>query len=207
MLASKYQSLDEPTDRERAKAERRETLLREATRLFALQRLCRGFSRRSGAACGIPGPAVYRHFAGKQAVLIALLVDMSKDIYAGGCAATEAGGTPLEILSRLVDFHTDFSLSRPDILQVQDRDLKSLPKAELALVRKLQNPPYIGLWTTELAKLHPSGSKQSHRFRAHAVFGLLNSTAHSAHSPRTKKSGLKPLLSNMALAALTSPVV
>ncbi|WP_417366021.1 TetR/AcrR family transcriptional regulator [Glutamicibacter arilaitensis] len=206
VLASKYQSLNEPTDRERAKAERREALLREATRLFALNGYAGVSLEDLGAACGISGPAVYRHFAGKQAVLIALLVDMSKDIYAGGCAATEAGGTPLEILSRLVDFHTDFSLSRPDILQVQDRDLKSLPKTELALVRKLQNS-YIGLWTTELAKLHPSGSKQSHRFRAHAVFGLLNSTAHSAHSPRTKKSGLKPLLSNMALAALTSPVV
>lgn len=185
---SRYQSLTEPTDRERAKAERRDALLREATRLFALH----GYSGVSledlGAACGISGPAVYRHFAGKQALLIALLVDMSKDIYAGGLEAAENGGDPFQVLSRLVDFHTDFSLSRPDILQVQDRDLKALPKSELALVRKLQNS-YISLWTEQLAKMHPTGSPQSHRFRAHAVFGLLNSTAHSAHSPRTKNQG------------------
>nr|WP_188947713.1 TetR/AcrR family transcriptional regulator [Glutamicibacter protophormiae] len=205
MPVARYQPLHEPTDRERAKAERREALLREATRLFAQHGYAGVSLEDLGAACGISGPAVYRHFAGKQAVLIALLVDMSKDIYEGGQAAAEAGGEPIEVLSRLVDFHTDFSLSRPDILQVQDRDLKSLPKAELALVRKLQNS-YIALWTAQLAKLHPKDSVQSQRFRAHAVFGLLNSTAHSAHNPRTKKSGLKPLLSNMALAALTSPV-
>ena len=205
-MASKYQLLNEPTERERAKAERREALLKAATRLFALNGYAGVSLEDLGAACGISGPAVYRHFAGKQAVLIALMVDMSKDILAGGQQAADLGGEPIEVLTRLVDFHTDFSLSRPDILQVQDRDMKSLPKAELALVRKLQNS-YIALWTDQLAKLHPGGTAQSHRFRAHAVFGLLNSTAHSAHSPRTKKSGFKPLLSNMAMAALTSPVV
>ncbi|GAB3620380.1 TetR/AcrR family transcriptional regulator [Glutamicibacter sp. PS] len=202
---SRYQATNEPTERERAKAERREALLREATRLFALHGYAGVSLEDLGAACGISGPAVYRHFAGKQAVLIALLVDMSKDIYDGGLKATEDGGEPMEVLARLVDFHTDFSLSRPDILQVQDRDLKSLPKSELQLVRKLQNA-YIGLWTAQLAKLHPEATAPSHRFRAHAVFGLLNSTAHSAHSPRTKKSGMKALLTQMALAALATPV-
>src|SRR5699024_55520 len=112
-----------------------------------------------GAACGISGPAVYRHFSGKQAVLIALMVDMSKDILDGGQKAVGSGGEPLEVLGRLVDFHTDFSLSRPDIIQVQDRDLKSLPKNELQLVRKLQNS-YIGLWTDQLGKLHPNATSQ-----------------------------------------------
>jgi len=202
-MARGYQPLNEPTERERAKAERRESLLREATRLFALHGYAGVSLEDLGAACGISGPAVYRHFSGKQAVLIALMVDMSKDIYEGGLKAVGAGGDPLEVLGRLVDYHTDFSLSRPDIIQVQDRDLKSLPKAELQLVRKLQNS-YIALWTDQLAKLHPEASAQTHRFRAHAVFGLLNSTSHSVHNPRTKKSGLKPLLSQMALAALTS---
>ncbi|QCY46546.1 TetR family transcriptional regulator [Glutamicibacter creatinolyticus] len=204
-MAKSYPHLSEPTERERAKAERRESLLREATRLFALHGYAGVSLEDLGAACGISGPAVYRHFSGKQAVLIALMVDMSKDILDGGQKAVGSGGEPLEVLGRLVDFHTDFSLSRPDIIQVQDRDLKSLPKNELQLVRKLQNS-YIGLWTDQLGKLHPNATSQINRFRAHAVFGLLNSTSHSVHNPRTKKSGLKALLSQMALAALTSPV-
>ncbi|WP_431711501.1 TetR/AcrR family transcriptional regulator [Glutamicibacter uratoxydans] len=204
-MARSYQSLSEPTERERAKAERRDSLLREATRLFALHGYAGVSLEDLGAACGISGPAVYRHFSGKQAVLIALMVDMSTDILAGGQQAVGIGGEPLEVLRRLVDYHTDFSFSRPDIIQVQDRDLKSLPKTELQLVRKLQNA-YIALWTDQLEKLHPGSTAQTNRFRAHAIFGLLNSTSHSVHNPRTKKSGLKLLLSQMALAALTSPV-
>ena len=58
------------TDRDRAKAQRRRDLLVEATRLFAI----RGYAGVSledlGAACGISGPAVYRHFSGKSAGIL-----------------------------------------------------------------------------------------------------------------------------------------
>ena len=66
-----------PTQRSRAKQNRRQALLSAAASLFALH----GFSRVSledlGAAAGVSGPAVYRHFPGKQAVLADLLVTVS----------------------------------------------------------------------------------------------------------------------------------
>jgi AcrR family transcriptional regulator len=59
--------------RDRAKAERYDALLQEAARLFA----ARGFDGVSledlGAAVGITGPAVYRHFSNKRALLGAVL--------------------------------------------------------------------------------------------------------------------------------------
>ncbi|MGL3806641.1 TetR/AcrR family transcriptional regulator [Paeniglutamicibacter sp. R2-26] len=193
------------TDRDRAKAQRRQDLLVEATRLFAI----RGYAGVSledlGAACGISGPAVYRHFSGKSAVLIALLVGVSQDLLKGGKEVRAEGGTPTEVLDRLIAFHTDFALSRPDMIQVQDRNLEALPEAELHLVRKLQRE-YISLWTEQLHLIHPEESAPVIRFRAHAAFGLLNSTAHSAHSPRTSKKGLRKLLNQMATAALSTPV-
>ncbi|MFL4473587.1 TetR/AcrR family transcriptional regulator [Paeniglutamicibacter sp. MACA_103] len=193
------------TDRERAKAQRRQDLLAEATRLFAI----RGYAGVSledlGAACGISGPAVYRHFSGKSAVLIALLVGVSQDMVDGGRKVTDAGGTAAETLTRLIAFHTDFALARPDIIQVQDRNLETLPAAELQLVRKLQRE-YIGMWTEQLHQIHPGETNAVIRFRAHAAFGLLNSTAHSAHSPRTSKAGLRRLLNQMAASALFTPV-
>lgn len=193
------------TDRDKAKAQRRNDLLTEATRLFAI----RGYAGVSledlGAACGISGPAVYRHFSGKPAVLIALLVGVSKDLLKGGREVLANGGSPEEILDRLVAFHTDFALTRPDIIQVQDRNLEALPETELHLVRKLQRD-YIALWTEQLHLIHPQESATVIRFRAHAAFGLLNSTAHSAHSPRTSKKGLRKLLKQMATAALSTPV-
>src|ERR1700754_50998 len=79
------------TTRDRAKADRRETLLSAAARLFA----GRGFARVSledlGAAAGVSGPAVYRHFAGKQAVLAALLIDVSRELVGGGEAGIASG--------------------------------------------------------------------------------------------------------------------
>lgn len=193
------------TDRDRAKAQRREDLLAEATRLFAIHGYAGVSLEDLGAACGISGPAVYRHFSGKPAVLIALLVGVSQDMLEGGRKVTAAGGGAEEILRRLIAFHTDFALARPDIIQVQDRHLVTLPAAELQLVRKLQRA-YIALWTEQLHQIHPAETNAVIRFRAHAAFGLLNSTAHSAHSPRTSKAGLRKLLNQMAASALFTRV-
>ncbi|PQZ92952.1 TetR family transcriptional regulator [Arthrobacter sp. MYb227] len=193
------------TDRDRAKAQRRADLLKEASRLFAI----RGYAGVSledlGAACGISGPAVYRHFSGKSAVLIALLVGMSRDLLKGGKEVRANGGSAEEILGKLIEFHTDFTLTRPEMIQVQERSLDALPEAELHLVRKLQRE-YIALWTEQLHLIHPQESATVIRFRAHAAFGLLNSPAHSAHNPRTSKKGLRKLLNQMATAALSTPV-
>ncbi len=72
------------TQRSQAKANRRQALLSAAATLFALE----GFNRVSledlGAAAGVSGPAVYRHFAGKQAVLGALLLSVSQNLLDGG---------------------------------------------------------------------------------------------------------------------------
>ena len=76
-----------PTAREAAKARRRVDLLAAAARLFA----ARGFDavrlEDIGAAVGISGPAIYRHFAGKAAVLTAILDTASQDLLDGGLAA------------------------------------------------------------------------------------------------------------------------
>src|SRR3954463_11627747 len=98
-----------PTERDRAKADRQAAILREAARLFAE----RGYSGVSledlGAAVGVSGPAVYRHFENKQALLGAILVGVSAKLRAGGRAVVEAGGSPAEQLRAIIAFHVDFA--------------------------------------------------------------------------------------------------
>ena len=69
-------------------------------RLFAE----RGYSGVSledlGAAVGVSGPAVYRHFENKQALLGAILVRVSERLRAGGRAVVDAGGTSRGAASR-----------------------------------------------------------------------------------------------------------
>lgn len=74
---------------------RREQILREAARLFAE----RGFHGvgvdEIGAAVGISGPGLYRHFPGKDAMLAELLVGISERLLAGGrLRVTEDADSP-----------------------------------------------------------------------------------------------------------------
>ena len=190
------------TTRSQAKADRRTALLRAAATLFARS----GFNGVSiedlGAAVGVSGPAVYRHFSGKQAVLAALLIDVSEVLVAGGRAVVTETTDAAAALGDLVRFHVDFALSNPDVIRVQDRDLDSLAGADRHRVRLLQRE-YVELWVEVLQRVHPTVNEALLRIRAHATFGLLNSTPHSARA--SAQPAVRAVLEEMALAALGLP--
>ncbi|MCX4097876.1 TetR/AcrR family transcriptional regulator [Nocardia sp. alder85J] len=188
-----------PTRREQLKAQRRQQLLEAGARLIA----DRGFPGVRlddlGAAAGISGPAVYRHFPNKEALLVELLVGISERLLAGGRAVVAGAGSPLDALSGLIDFHLDFALGEPELIRIQDRDLKNLPERAERQVRRTQRQ-YVEIWVAALRELHPGLSETAARVQAHAAFGLINSTPHSA--PATLASQARPVLRRMAWAAL-----
>ncbi|MEE2569423.1 TetR/AcrR family transcriptional regulator [Pseudarthrobacter sp. J64] len=194
------------TQRGQAKENRRQALLSAAASLFARE----GFNRVSiedlGAAAGVSGPAVYRHFPGKQAVLGALLLSVSHDLLDGGHAVVAAAGSPGAALEQLVAFQLDFALNQPDVIRVQDRDFSNLSAGDQAEVRHLQRQ-YVEVWVEVLGAIHPNVDIAELRMRAHAAFGLINSTPHSvrAHGRRIGAKSAAPILERMALAALTTP--
>jgi AcrR family transcriptional regulator len=191
------------TDRDRAKADRHAAILRAAARLFA----DRGFSGVSlediGGAVGVSGPALYRHFANKQALLGAILIGVSERLLSGGRAVVSAHADPAEQLSAIVAFHVDFALSDADVIRVQDRDLASLSDADRNTVRRLQRE-YIEVWMGVLSALHPERDNDDLRVRAHACFGLINSTPHSLRALRSRPGDgvVRRTLETMALASL-----
>ncbi|MET0830650.1 MAG: TetR/AcrR family transcriptional regulator [Microbacterium sp.] len=193
------------TERDRAKADRQAAILQEAARLFAE----RGFSGVSleelGAAVGVSGPAVYRHFANKQALLGAILVRVSERLLSGGQQVVAANDSPQARLEGLVRFHVDFALTDADVIRVQDRDLASLSDDDRHTVRRLQRE-YVELWLAVLADIHPARSEADLRVRAHACFGLINSTPHSVRRVRAAPadSTVRGILETMASAALTA---
>ncbi len=186
------------TARSRAKASRHATLLIAAARLFAE----RGYSGTSiedlGAEAGVSGPALYKHFSGKQAILAAILLDASTGLHSGG-EEVLSRVTGSDALTALVAFHVAFALDNADVIRVQDRDLEQLLESDLHTVRALQRR-YVELWVDVLAGLHPDADRAVLRTRAHAVFGLLNSTPHSGLS--LDRDALRTELERMALAAL-----
>lgn len=193
------------TQRSQAKELRRKALLSAAAGLFAEN----GFSRVSledlGAAAGVSGPAVYRHFPGKQAVLGELLLSVSRDLLDGGESVVSEAEDPLSALTGLIRFQVDFALSNPEVIRVQDRDFGSLSDDDQAKVRSLQRS-YVETWVAVLVRLHEGADISGLRVRAHAAFGLINSTPHSVrhHGRKIAVKSARPILEQMALAALTS---
>lgn len=191
------------TDRDRAKADRYEALLHEAARLFATH----GFGGVSlddlGGAVGISGPAVYRHFANKQAVLGAVLLRVSERLLDGGRAQLSAHTDAHARLDGLIAFHVDFAVRDTDVIRVQDRDLASLSDEDRAAVRRLQRS-YVELWVGVLADIHPDRTDETLRVAAHAAFGLINSTPHSARGVGVASTdgAIRDVLTAMASAAL-----
>src|SRR6478672_4600303 len=121
---------------------RQEQILREAARMFAEYGYHGVSTEDLGAAVGISGPAVYRHFASKDALLADLLVGISEELLQNGRVEVAGAKNPTEALQRLV--------------------------------RRLQRS-YVELWVDQLV---PPLDRDEARARAHAVFGLMNSTPH-----------------------------
>lgn len=189
------------TPRELQKAHRRTQLLAAGARLIAERGYLGMRLDDLGAAVGISGPAVYRHFPNKEALLVELLVGVSRRLLEGGRAVVENTETSVgawEALTGLVDFHLDFALGEPELISIHDRDLDSVPADARREIRRTQRR-YVEIWVRTLRELRPDLAEDAARVQAHAAFGLLNSTPHSAR-PATSRT--RPVLRGMALAAL-----
>ncbi|GAA3945899.1 TetR/AcrR family transcriptional regulator [Microbacterium soli] len=188
------------TARDRAKARRTDAILHAAAELFAMHGYSGASLEEIGAAVGISGPAVYRHFAGKQALLGALLVGVSERLVDGGTDVAESAAAGRDRVRALVAFHVEFALSNADVIRIHDRDLPYLSPECRADVRRLQRA-YVDLWIDALAELVDDG-RDALRLRVQACFGLLNSTPHSTSTLLRTQEGTGRLLEAMALAAL-----
>jgi len=180
---------------------RRAQILDAAAALFARH----GFHGVSmddiGAAVGISGPGLYRHFSGKTSVLTEMLLRISEQLVAeGGSRAAAAADAPAA-LDALLRGHIEFALGQPALITVHDRELGNVPEPARRRIRRLQRL-YVEEWVTVLTELVPHAAQPTLRAAVHAVFGLLNSTPHSAGE--VAEEDMARLLYAMAHASLMS---
>ena len=193
------------TPRSRQKADRRAAILGAAATLFAERGYAGVTIEDLGAAVGVSGPAVYRHFPGKAAVLAAILQGASRALLDGAERVLEQAPDAASALRSLSAHHVEFALGDADVILVQDRELEQLDLGARHEVRLLQRR-YVELWVDVLSRLRPDRAETELRFRAHAAFGLLNSTPHSARIPgrRPADGTVRGILEEMAWASLMS---
>ena len=129
-----------------------------------------------GAAAGVTGPALYHHFAGKEAMLAAALGPVSEECLCGGLARiAEYGDQPSEVLAALVDYHVDFALAHPEVIVLHLHELDRLPEEPRREIRRLQRR-YVEAWVEVLTKVRKDLEAAEARVLVHAAFGLMNST-------------------------------
>ncbi|MFD4198629.1 MULTISPECIES: SACE_7040 family transcriptional regulator [Amycolatopsis] len=182
------------------KATRREEILSAAAELFARHGFHGVGIDDIGAAVGISGPALYRHFRSKDAMLGEMLNSISHYLLDGGTARVDATADPQQALAQLVEFHVDFALTHPSLITVQERNLANLTDADRKQVRALQRR-YVEIWVKVIRDAVPGVGERQARSAAHAVFGLINSTPYNRHLDDDE---LAVLLRRLALGALQS---
>jgi AcrR family transcriptional regulator len=168
-------SMPNPTGVARRRS-RRQEILDVAVGLFA----ARGYHGVSmddiGSAAGVTGPALYHHFAGKEAMLAAALIPVSDGLLAGGRQrVAEYRDDPRAALESLIDFHVDFALANPAVITLHLHELDRLPPEPRRQIRLLQRL-YVEEWVAVLTALHAGLAAGEARVLAHAAFGLMNST-------------------------------
>ncbi len=183
---------------------RRDEILAAAAQLFA----ARGYHGVSiddlGAAVGMSGPGIYRHFEGKEDVLSQMLLGISQRLLDEGSSRVVAAEDAAAALDALLRWHVDFALSQPALITVQGRELGNVPEPARRQIRRLQRL-YVEEWVTVLSEEMPGVPQARLRTATHAAFGLLNSTPYTIGRPGVAElaaEAMTELLYAMAHAAL-----
>lgn len=177
---------------------RREQILDTAAALFA-ERGFHGVSMHDiGGACGISGPALYKHFAGKDDLLTQSLTSISERLLAEGRSRSEAAADSAAALDALIAWHIEFALGHRPLIIIQEREWANLVADGRREVRALQLA-YIDIWVDTVRHLRDDLDAAEARAAVQATFGLINSTPHSA---RISEEAMATRLSQMARAAL-----
>lgn len=178
---------------------RREVILSSAARLFGE----RGFRAVSideiGAASGITGPGIYRHFSNKEAVLVTLLDDVSARLLGGARQILKREGRTRAALEQMVRFHAEFAYDERALVAIYVREEMHLCDEDRQRLRRRQRT-YVDDWVKVLAAILPGLAPERARARVYAGFGLLHANVDAF--VRVDRACLVDLLSSMALAAL-----
>ncbi|MEU8920691.1 TetR family transcriptional regulator [Kitasatospora sp. NPDC048545] len=152
---------------------RREELLAAAVRLFHQ----RGFDNVStdqlGAAVGISGPSVYRHFDSKAQLLAASLVrsrDLLRHEVDGAIAAADG---PRAALSAGLDAYVGFALRNGDYLGAMLSETERLPPPDRRAAVEFRRD-FLRTWVGLVRQVRPDCDAVAARIRVHALFSLVN---------------------------------
>ena len=180
--------------------DRRQRILNEAARLFHHNGFHATGLDEIGAAVGITGPGLYRHFESKQ-ILLAAIVDRTLERHKAILAevqALNAGAT--RRMRRLIELSAEEIAGNRDAAAMYFQESRNLSPADRARFAREQRT-LIAEWVAILRAARPKLSEEDARVAVRGVGGLLNSVGYFTTTMGADRVGA--LLASMALAALS----
>jgi len=156
-----------------------------------------------GAAAGVSGAAIYRHFAGKQDLLVAVIERAVDALMGRAEAIVAAAASPTDAIEGLIHTHVEFAMTETALITVYDQEAHNLEDAARRRLRRQQRA-YTEVWIDALAQRSPGTPRDSLAAAVHATFGLINSVAD--HHRRLERAEGATLLEAMALGSLDAAV-
>ncbi len=192
------------TATEGARTPRQRELIAVATRLFAENGYhAVGINEISGAL-GLTGPAFYRHYPSKEALLVACLDDAITAHLEAVADVVRSVSDPREALKAIIANHVDFVFDQTANIQTWRTEFRSLPEPDRRRLRYLQRL-YTEEWVRIVQRLRTDLDIEQVRSMCQGAVALIQSpTEYSNTLPRDV---IGPMLGDMALTALiTTPV-
>jgi AcrR family transcriptional regulator len=135
-----------------------------------------------GAAAGVTGPAIYRHFGSKSALLVALFDRAIDRLMQEAHDIEGERADPETTLLALVVSHVRFVVVDRSVAQVYYSEIQSLPENDRQRLRRRQRL-YLEEWVHILAELRPDLNDGEARAVVHAAIGAIQSTLFHAQGP------------------------
>jgi AcrR family transcriptional regulator len=155
--------------------ERRQRILAAAAELVAERGYHEVGMSDIGAAAGIVGSGIYRHFDGKSAVLVAMLDGVIDDLARATAQILARGLEPAQTLRALIAAHVRIALDDRMLMRVYHNEIASLPADDNRRLRRKQRI-YLEEWVHVLSLLRPGTDDAVLRALVHAGIGAVHST-------------------------------
>ncbi len=183
-------------------AARREAILSAAAQLFADRGYAAVGMDDIGAAAGVTGPAIYRHFGAKASVLTAVFDRVIDAVAYDRIEVSPRADSPAEEAARLrelVHKYAEAVCSRRRLMAVFVREVHHLPADDRAQLDERQRV-LVRRWRTLLGQAHPDWDVERVRTAVHGAFGMLNAVG-TFDSPLADDE-LADQMSRLAISAL-----
>lgn len=186
------QTLVRPKDRKSA-------ILAAAAELFSQ----RGFAAvgvdEIGTAVGVSGPAIYRHFRGKDDILASVVRHAAQRLDAAVAGVPVPGGT--RVIGQLARGLVTVALDDPAFLATYLRERQRLSGPNAEAVRAVERR-VLGTWRVALSSVRPAFDQRSLVLRQAALTGAISAAARPSAVPRPR---LDDLLTEAAVALVLAP--